>query len=307
MAGIDNPYTELARHSADLCAFVLVCQSGKLSAAAEQMRISQPSMSLRIKNLETSLNSALFVRHSAGMALTSHGERLYALLQEPLAQAAAQLQSFQHHSAPERVVISVDHAFASFWLLPRLPQLREQLGDTDICIHSSQDPLANAGQEADISIFMAKPERAHCDARLLFQETVAAVCSAKFKADNPALNAPSDLLKNESPLLHLRNPDKHTPWMDWSQWLSKLECKPDALTVKTEFNSYEMIIKAACVGQGVALGWHKLIDELINKGELVALFPDRVQTDTGYYIQTDSTRVNDKVLTIRDWIVTTAR
>lgn len=306
MAGIDNPYTQLACCASDLCAFMLVCQHGTLSAAAEQMKISQPSMSLRIKNLESHLNRELFVRHSSGMELNNAGQRLQDLLQGPLDQVAAQFQTYQNDDGEARVVISVDHAFASLWLLPRLPQLREELGNTDICIHSSQDPIGNAGSETDISIFMAKPGQVQSDATLMFHERVSVVCSPELQQQLGAPIKLQALLSENIPLLHLKNPNRKTPWIDWAQWIAAVDLSPDPYAAQTMFNSYEMIIKASCDGQGVALGWHKLIDELLASSALVKLFPDTVKTDTGYYIQVMTPSATPKISMVRDWILAEA-
>ncbi|ASJ75353.1 LysR family transcriptional regulator [Granulosicoccus antarcticus] len=298
-----NSYTTLAKCSADLCAFMLVCELGKLSAAAQVMNISQPSLSQRIKNLESTVGRQLFVRHSSGVDLTPQGKLLLQLLEDPLKQAATRFQEFQTKQTSDRVTISVDHAFASFWLLPRLPQLREKSGSTDICIVSSQDPFVNATPETDITIFMAQAKDVSAGSTCLLQEQVSAICSPQFLADNPGIDSPQALLERGSQLLHLNTPGTHTAWLDWAKWLAALNASPEQLPAEIVFNSYEMIIKAACQGQGIALGWHGLIDDLLAEAELVVLLPDTVNTDVGYYIELAGTSKSSKTALIRDWVV----
>lgn len=297
-----NSYTTFARSCSDLCAFVLVCELGKLSAAAQVMNISQPSLSQRIRNLETTVGRQLFVRHSTGVTLTPDGKQLLELLADPLKQTATRFQQFLTAELTDKVVISVDHAFASFWLLPRLPQLREESGSTDICIVSSQNPLENTAAEADIRIFMAHRGDRQASSCCLLQEQVSAVCSPQFLKANPGISSPQALLDRGSQLLHLNSPGRHTPWLDWSRWLESLNVPCTQLPVEMMFNSYEMTIKAARQGQGIALGWHGLIDELLAGSELVALLPDTVKTDVGYYIELAGSRNSSKAGLIRDWI-----
>lgn len=303
MSSIENSYTNLARSSGDLCAFMLVCQSGKLSVAAEEMKISQPSMSQRIKNLEAFLGRELFVRHSSGMDLNHDGQRLLNYLQNPMEQLARKYQEFQDEEKADRVVISVDHAFASFWLLPKLPLLREELGTTDICIVTSQDPISGAGPETDITIFMEDQSKVSIDSTRLFQECISVVCSPRFKQSYPGISGPQSVIDLGLPLLHVNSPRKKAPWLDWSQWLTSVDVTFGLLSSGTVFNSYEMIIKAARKGQGVALGWHGLVDELLASNELCVLFSEQVTTDVGYYIDHGSNTCPPKVKRVRDWIV----
>jgi len=59
MANQGNSYIKFARSAADLCAFMMVCRHGQLSAAAREMKLSQPSLSQRIRNLEIALDQKL--------------------------------------------------------------------------------------------------------------------------------------------------------------------------------------------------------------------------------------------------------
>ena len=67
--------------------FVAAGETGSVTLAAEKVRISQPSVSAAISQLEAAFNVQLFVRHHAqGRSLTSEGERILraatALLQQ---------------------------------------------------------------------------------------------------------------------------------------------------------------------------------------------------------------------------------
>jgi len=59
--------------------FQSVCVNKSVSAAAEELHISQPSLSACIKELEAELGVTLFLRQHKGMALTEEGEVLYRL------------------------------------------------------------------------------------------------------------------------------------------------------------------------------------------------------------------------------------
>lgn len=85
----------------DLGAFLAVVDCGSLGRAALVMNMTQPSLSRRIRELETRLGSPLFERHSKGMALTAAGEtlldhaRLLAFEMEQAENALAELNGMQ--------------------------------------------------------------------------------------------------------------------------------------------------------------------------------------------------------------------
>ena len=51
-----------------------------------------------------------------------------------------------------------------------------------------------------------------------------------------------------------------------------------------EFNSLPWTIQAACAGQGIALGWKYLCDDLVASGTLVRPIPQSLRTKRGYYM-----------------------
>src|SRR5258708_6633375 len=60
----------------DLQYFLEVAQTLNISRAAERLGISQPSLSLSIKRLESALGTALLVRSKSGVQLTQSGHKL---------------------------------------------------------------------------------------------------------------------------------------------------------------------------------------------------------------------------------------
>ena len=62
--------------SPQLIAFIAVCKYQTVHGAAEKLHITQTAVTQRIKNLEQTLNSTLFIRSRKGMTLTPEGEAL---------------------------------------------------------------------------------------------------------------------------------------------------------------------------------------------------------------------------------------
>lgn len=69
--------------------FVAVVETGNVTRAAERLHLSQPSLSVAIRQLEGQLGTALLHRHGRRVTVTAAGERLAQLGRELLAQADA--------------------------------------------------------------------------------------------------------------------------------------------------------------------------------------------------------------------------
>jgi DNA-binding transcriptional LysR family regulator len=70
-----------------LRAFVTVARTGNLTRAAAQLHVTQPAVSLQIKNLQEALGVSLFSRASHGLALTRDGQALLPHAERALAAA----------------------------------------------------------------------------------------------------------------------------------------------------------------------------------------------------------------------------
>ncbi len=58
--------------------FVTVVETESIAEASRQLHIAQPSISIAIKNLESTFDQQLFIRHHAqGVSPTSSGRRIY--------------------------------------------------------------------------------------------------------------------------------------------------------------------------------------------------------------------------------------
>src|SRR5258708_33695318 len=75
-----------------LRAFVTVAGAANLTRAAVQLNVSQPAVSLQIKNLQETLGVALFSRTSHGLILTRDGEALLAHAERALNAASEVLR-----------------------------------------------------------------------------------------------------------------------------------------------------------------------------------------------------------------------
>lgn len=83
--------------------FVTVVETESIAEASRQLHIAQPSISIAIKNLESTFDQQLFIRHHAqGVSLTSSGRRFYDKAKELLRLS----YEFEQNSRADKELVS---------------------------------------------------------------------------------------------------------------------------------------------------------------------------------------------------------
>jgi DNA-binding transcriptional LysR family regulator len=94
--------------------FKAIYETGTLSAAAQELFISQPGVSLHLNSLEAYTGYKLFDRAARKMVPTEKGKILYNFVLEPLKKLETGEQHFHKRSQSERPTISVGMCFETF-------------------------------------------------------------------------------------------------------------------------------------------------------------------------------------------------
>ena len=136
--------------------FVAVAEEGGFSRAAERLHISQPPLSVQIRNLERELGMHLFERSNRGVSLTAAGQVFFEEARGVLARLErARLRALQTDRG-EAGTLSVGFvSIADYGILPpalksfraRFPRVEVQLHEltTDAQIHALRDARLDLG------------------------------------------------------------------------------------------------------------------------------------------------------------------
>lgn len=95
--------------------FVAVSESGSISAAAQRLHLSQPPLSVQIKDLETTLGVQLLVRHSSGITLTEAGLAMLDEARSVLARASRAVQRVRQIGRGEMGEVRVGMVSSIMW------------------------------------------------------------------------------------------------------------------------------------------------------------------------------------------------
>jgi DNA-binding transcriptional LysR family regulator len=138
----------------DLRIFLAVCDAGSLSGAARRLKVSQPTLSRRIAEMEYGLGEPVFVRKNQGISLTKTGRRLLPAVQGMAQWATEANRSLDAKNSPVsgRVRITAAPAFAFDFLAPFAETLKRKHPQITLEVLASVERMNLSRAEADIAL-----------------------------------------------------------------------------------------------------------------------------------------------------------
>lgn len=276
--------------------FVATARRLSITAAAQDLCLTQSAVSRQIQALEERLGTALLVRGTRQLALTDAGRQLFALASPWLDQLAELTATLRQDTRAQPVTISASIGVVSLWVLPRLADFQAAHPEVELRVETSNRVMDLQREGVDLAIRYAPASAVPAGAQHLFDEEIVPVASpavaASAFADGAAL-ARHVLLE-----LH----DRTHPFLQWTPWLRQRGLEPARGTLR--FNQYDQLIQAAVEGNGVALGRLPLILPALRDGRLVADMRQRAAGgDYGYWLLHATAPARPEVATVRDWLL----
>lgn len=275
-------YEALGDLSLDLLrVFEAAARLRSFTAAAVELGTTQPAISQQIKRLEEQLGVRLFDRIYRGIELTDSGALLLEQVQIGLQSIDAGLTALVQQHQHEVLQVATDFAFAAYWLMPRLHRFHEANPQVDVSLVTSERSHSMLRSDIDVAVLFGDGRFKHGEGHWLFSEEVFPVCSPLLLKDRAAPLPAHALL--EMPLLHLRG-ENASHWFDWSGVFRELGLAGAPPPGQLRFDNYTLLIQAAIGGQGVAIGWRHLVDNLLDQGLLCRPIARTLISSYGYYV-----------------------
>lgn len=141
--------------------FRAVAELGSMSAAANSLCESAPTVSRKIDDLERSLNAILFSRSTRGVILTEAGRNAYrhACIMQDAAEAIYLEVSDHDHPVEGPISITSGDGIGPFWIAPRIPAFHREHSKVELKLKVVESTPDIVGGEADIAISYKQPER----------------------------------------------------------------------------------------------------------------------------------------------------
>lgn len=250
-----------------LKAFEAAARLLSFTRAGAELFLSQSAVSRQIQQLEAQLGVPLFLRRTRALLLTEAGQRYYRDVSQALHQLREAGASLAATRGDRVVTVTTAMTFASLWLVPQLADFQQQ--HPDIAVHVAADNAVRdlERERMDVAIRYSTRALAGPGALRLFGERVLPVCSPRL-LEQHALREPADL--RHFVLLNFEDPQQLTPWLTWDVWFEVMQLPLPAAKSMLRFSHYDMMLRAALNGQGVALGRLPLIASMLEDGSLLA-------------------------------------
>ena len=261
-----------------LLALEAVGKWGSFSEAARRLGSTQPAISQQIAKLEAYCGEQLCIRAVKGTRLTDSGRALFGAVTSGLGAMRAGLAAMRQARAGPTVTIATDFALAGLWLMPRMDRLKAAFPQLDLKLITGQFSGETPDLKADIAVLFG---HAAAGRRLLFREKVYPVCAPSLARRHEGQE--KDWIVRTH-FIYLDDEGGSGRWCSWDDWLKGAGLQGNRQARKLRVNTHTLAIQAAIAGQGVALGWHWLVQPLIDNGQLVRANAFTYESRRGYFI-----------------------
>jgi LysR family glycine cleavage system transcriptional activator len=279
--------------------FEIAARTQNLTAAAQQLNVTQSAISRQISVLENYLGVQLFRRERHGVSLTRVG-RAYADRILPAFETIADAtDDLAKRTRQDELRVRTYTTFAAKWLIPKLGLFRALHPKIEVRISNAVPEVDFDRDSVDVAIQFGNGRWPHVQADLLFHDEIEPVCSPAFLAQHaPNAKYPRSLLRQRLLISHYRR-------TDWEIWLQAMGYEESALEAEEmTLGSTILCWQAAVDNLGIAIGQRELLSSEFANGQLVRPFNQPLLRTQAYYlVRPEHQRETRKVQVFRDWLL----
>ena len=188
---------------AGLVAFEATARLGSMSAAADELDLTQSAISQRVLKLEAHVGQRLFIRQGHGVRLTGAGELLMETATDTLHRLRAGFDRIEPYRNKESLLLACPSDFAHGWLMPRLETLRAAHGGLEVWLMSERDVTAIDRIDVDLIVSRKPLQGPDIECVPLLEDRAIAVCGACLADKLGGVAFPKVL--DKAPLLFLES------------------------------------------------------------------------------------------------------
>ena len=277
-----------------LFVFDAAARTGSFTAAAAELNVTQPAVSRMVGRFEQHLGVRLFDRTNGGAVLTEEGELLYRRVVDGFRSIESGLIEIERRrGGTETVTISVSSAFTTHWLMPRLDKLQRQFPNVDLRFQLIAGSLRGAVENVDFGMRFRDRDDRETGGTLAMKEVMLPVCTAGYRDADPEEPAEGNAI--------IRLVDSPGDWAaQYPSFLTRRRGPSKFLT----FSDYAVVVQAALLGQGIALGWPTVVSHWLLTGALVPAAETLTTTRRICELVAPRNRpIRPVASDIRDWII----
>ncbi len=282
--------------------FEAVARLRGFNRAAEELGVTQSSVSQHVKALEEWMGRKLLIRSSHSTVATEDGQQLAEAISSGLGKIIEVCNHLKkRHSNEQMIVLSCPPGFALNWLFPRLINFDQSYPDLPVSITTNSVFTSITPDDTSLSIRYGTGKYPNLFTRLLMSERVCPVCSPDLPEGDPPLNDISHLSRHTVLLDEIWDHQGNPP--TWAFWAQQAGVELPRLNRTRRFGQANMPVQAAIKGGGVALGREPLVIDALSEGRLVFPFPTLVGSEYAYWLVCNKhTAQRDYMQVFMDWL-----
>ncbi len=280
-----------------LKAFEAAARHLSFTRAADELFVTQAAVSHQIKALEDYLSMKLFLRRNRTLLLTEEGQAYFLELKDIFKNLQEATEKLLAKGSKGAVTVAMPPSFASQWLVPRISKFSLAHPDIDVRIKAVDFDEGFLDDDVDVAIYYGKGRWSGVSADKLHTEFLTPLCSPLLFSGPKPLNDLSDLKHHV--LLH------DSSRAAWKDWLKHVGVPGVNVNQGPVFSHSMLVLQAAALGQGIALGNTVLARPEIDAGRLVIPFEEKVESRDAFYLVCDEAQAElGKIAAFRSWVLT---
>ncbi|SIT05290.1 LysR family transcriptional regulator [Paracoccus saliphilus] len=278
-----------------LMAFDAVMRNGSVTGAAQDLSLTQSTVSRLVQSLEAQLGQPLFIRHRKRLVPTEAAHRYFREISQALDQIQRSSMSLIANPDGGSLDLAVLPTFATRWLAPRLPAFLSANPGVSVNLATRFKSFSFDAERFDAVIYFGQDDWPGAVHVKLFDEQVTACASPEFLSRYPVTRA-EDL--DDLVLLQLE-----TRLTAWADWFAGQGAEAPPIRNGMLMDQFSMMIQAAISGLGVALLPDYLAQIEIAEGRLQPILRPAVPGTGAYWLAWPAARQGLKPLeAFRGWI-----
>ncbi len=284
-----------------LLPFEAAARLGSFTRAGEELGLTQAAISRQIRALEENLGVRLFDREKRAVSLSEPGRDLARVISGSLEAIATQATHMRGVRNSSEIVLFSQLCEGLYWLMPRLSQFHQSNPGIEVRVMTSTQPLTEASEHFDLALQTSGRASGACRLAFTATDDVFPVCSPAYLNGRQAPLRLTDLGQH-----HLLHHKVHPQdWVDWDDWLEQLGEVQRVGYEGSVFDSYPIMIQAAIEGHGMAIGWRRTTETLIESGALVRPFAESLHLPDGLSVyQHQNGVLRPEARKLLDWLQT---
>lgn len=267
--------------------FYYIGKCGSITAAAQELSITQPAVSQGLKQLEEAVGTVLFLRTPKGVRFTAEGQALYSYVSkgyESIRQGEKLLKQMLDMETGE-IHIGASDMTLKYYLLPYLERYHADYPDIKITVSNAPTPetleyLREGRIDFGVVSSPVKEDEGLKIWRVRRIEDIF-IAGSRFSALKGKVLSYTELLK--LPVLLLEKDTSTRAYIDAFLREQNVVCRPEF-----ELATSDMLVQFARKNMGVAGVVKDFADEYMEDGEIFQLIFDRPVPERSFCIVMNS-------------------